>query len=30
MIHSSAQGVYIASLDDGWRQGRFTWARRIL
>ena len=30
MIHSSAQGVYVASLDDGWRRDRFTWARRIL
>jgi cell wall-associated NlpC family hydrolase len=30
MINSSAQGVYIASLDDGWRRDRFTWARRVL
>jgi cell wall-associated NlpC family hydrolase len=30
MIHSSAQGVYIASLDEAWRQARFTWARRVL
>jgi cell wall-associated NlpC family hydrolase len=30
MIQSSAQGVYIASLDDEWRQARFTWARRVL
>jgi cell wall-associated NlpC family hydrolase len=30
MIHSSAQGVYISSLDDQWRRDRFTWARRVL
>ncbi|HEY6888802.1 MAG TPA: NlpC/P60 family protein [Solirubrobacter sp.] len=30
MIHSSAQGVYVSSLDDAWRQARFTWARRVL
>jgi cell wall-associated NlpC family hydrolase len=30
MIHSSAQGVYVSSLDDGWRRDRFTWARRVL
>jgi cell wall-associated NlpC family hydrolase len=30
LIHSSAQGVYVSSLDDGWRQDRFTWARRVL
>jgi cell wall-associated NlpC family hydrolase len=30
MIHSSAQGVYVSSLDDEWRQARFTWARRVL
>jgi cell wall-associated NlpC family hydrolase len=30
MIHSSAQGVYISSLDDSWRQGEFAWARRVL
>jgi cell wall-associated NlpC family hydrolase len=29
MIHSSAQGVYVSSLDDGWRRDRFTWARRV-
>ena len=27
MIHASAQGVYVSSLDEGWRQDRFTWAR---
>jgi cell wall-associated NlpC family hydrolase len=30
MINSSAQGVYVVSLDDAWRQDRFTWARRVL
>ena len=30
MIHASAQGVYVASLDDEWRRDRFTWARRVL
>ena len=30
MIHASAQGVYVSSLDEGWRQDRFTWARRVL
>jgi cell wall-associated NlpC family hydrolase len=30
MIQSSAQGVYVSSLDDDWRQARFTWARRVL
>jgi cell wall-associated NlpC family hydrolase len=30
MINSSAQGVYVVSLDDEWRQNRFTWARRVL
>src|SRR3954447_11430160 len=30
MIHSSAQGVYVSSLDDEWRRGEFTWARRVL
>jgi cell wall-associated NlpC family hydrolase len=30
MIHSSAQGVYVSSLDDEWRRDRFTWARRVL
>jgi cell wall-associated NlpC family hydrolase len=30
MIHSSAQGVYVSSLDDQWRRDRFTWARRVL
>ena len=30
MIHSSAQGVYVSSLDDEWRRDRFSWARRIL
>ena len=30
MIHASAQGVYVSSLDEGWRQDRFAWARRIL
>ncbi len=30
MIHSSAQGVYVSSLDDAWRRDRFTWARRVL
>jgi cell wall-associated NlpC family hydrolase len=29
MIHSSSQGVYVSALD-GWRQDRFTWARRVL
>ena len=30
MIHSSAQGVYVSSLQDEWRRDRFTWARRVL
>jgi cell wall-associated NlpC family hydrolase len=30
MIHSSSQGVYVASLEDPWRRARFTWARRVL
>jgi cell wall-associated NlpC family hydrolase len=30
MVHSSAQGVYVSSLDDEWRRDRFTWARRVL
>ena len=30
MIQSSAQGVYVSSLDDEWRKARFTWARRVL
>ena len=30
MIHSSAQGVYVSSLDEDWRRDRFTWARRVL
>ncbi|MDA0174166.1 C40 family peptidase [Solirubrobacter taibaiensis] len=30
MIHSSAQGVYVSSLDEEWRRERFTWARRVL
>ncbi len=30
MIHSSAQGVYVSSLDDGWRRDEFAWARRVL
>jgi cell wall-associated NlpC family hydrolase len=30
MIHSSAQGVYVSSLDDPWRRDEFAWARRIL
>jgi len=30
MIHSSAQGVYVSSLDDEWRRDRFAWARRVL
>ena len=30
MIHASAQGVYVSSLDEGWRQDRFAWARRVL
>jgi cell wall-associated NlpC family hydrolase len=30
MIHSSAQGVYVSSLDDEWRQNEFTWARRVV
>jgi cell wall-associated NlpC family hydrolase len=30
MIHSSSQGVYVSSLEEGWRQDRFTWARRVL
>jgi cell wall-associated NlpC family hydrolase len=30
MVHSSAQGVYVSSLDDEWRRDRFTWARRLL
>ncbi len=28
MIHSSAQGVYVSSLDDSWRRDEFAWARR--
>jgi cell wall-associated NlpC family hydrolase len=30
MIHSSAQGVYVSSLDDPWRRDEFAWARRVL
>jgi cell wall-associated NlpC family hydrolase len=30
MIHSSGQGVYVSSLDDGWRRDEFAWARRVL
>ena len=30
MIHASSQGVYVSSLDEGWRQDRFAWARRVL
>ena len=30
MIHASAQGVYVSSLDEDWRRERFTWARRVL
>ena len=30
MVHSSAQGVYVSSLDDGWRRDQFAWARRLL
>lgn len=30
MIHSSAQGVYVSSLDDSWRRDEFAWARRVL
>ncbi|WP_028060505.1 C40 family peptidase [Candidatus Solirubrobacter pratensis] len=30
MIHSSAQGVYVSSLDDEWRRDEFAWARRVL
>ncbi len=30
MIHASSQGVYVSSLDEGWRQDRFSWARRVL
>lgn len=30
MIQSSAQGVYLQSLDDEWRRDSFTWARRVL
>ncbi len=30
MIHSSAQGVYVSSLDDDWRRDEFAWARRVL
>jgi cell wall-associated NlpC family hydrolase len=30
MIHASAQGVYVSSLDEGWRRDRFTWGRRVL
>jgi cell wall-associated NlpC family hydrolase len=29
-IQSSDQGVYVSSLDDGWRQDWFAWARRVL
>jgi cell wall-associated NlpC family hydrolase len=29
MIHSSAQGVYLQSLDDEWRRDSFTWARAL-
>ena len=30
MIHSSAQGVYVSSLDDPWRRDELAWARRVL
>ena len=30
MIHSSSQGVYVSSLEEGWRRDRFTWARRVV
>jgi cell wall-associated NlpC family hydrolase len=30
MIHSSAQGVYVSSLDEQWRRDEFAWARRVL
>jgi cell wall-associated NlpC family hydrolase len=30
MIHASSQGVYVSSLEEGWRQDRFSWARRVL
>jgi cell wall-associated NlpC family hydrolase len=30
MIHSSSQGVYVSSLDDGWRRDEFAWARGLL
>jgi cell wall-associated NlpC family hydrolase len=30
MIHSSSQGVYVSSLDDGRRRDEFAWARRVL
>jgi cell wall-associated NlpC family hydrolase len=29
-IHSSAQGVYVLPLYEGWLHDRFTWARRVL
>jgi cell wall-associated NlpC family hydrolase len=30
MLHASAQGVYVSSLDDAWRRDQFAWARRVL
>jgi cell wall-associated NlpC family hydrolase len=30
MIHASSQGVYVSSLQEGWRQDRFAWGRRVL
>jgi cell wall-associated NlpC family hydrolase len=29
-IQSSDQGVFVSSLDDGWRRDWFAWARRVL
>jgi cell wall-associated NlpC family hydrolase len=30
MIHSSSEGAYVSSLDDGRRRDEFAWARRVL
>jgi cell wall-associated NlpC family hydrolase len=30
VIHSSAQGVYVLPLTEGWLHESFTWARRVL
>jgi cell wall-associated NlpC family hydrolase len=30
MIHASAQGVYVSSLEERWRRDAFLWGRRLL